>query len=91
MWYLGKNAKEKTGGKHKRTTKHKNVKLRKKAFKGQRKNEPERQSARTRPSAAKLGSTLLNFGDRTRTGVFSVIWQLTIDYYFLGGGHSDTG
>ena len=43
------------------------------------------------PSKYKLGSTLLNFGDRTRTGVFSVIWQLTIDNLLLRESHSFTG
>ena len=31
------------------------------------------------PSKYWRGSTLLNFGDRTRTGVFNVIWPLTFD------------
>ena len=31
------------------------------------------------PSKYWLGSTLLNFSDRTRTGVFSVIWPLALD------------
>ncbi|GBP70337.1 UNC93-like protein [Eumeta japonica] len=41
---------------------------------------PSIRNVRRSPIQVLIAPTLLNFGDRTRTGVFSVVWTLAIDH-----------